>query len=299
MPSALTCPSNYKQEYLAIKYDYDTRCTVITDGILNQQIATLDTKVKAYTQLTVPDTRPSFCFNSAGEIQGESDAVANRQMYTERECQALLQRVSPGSTWNTASFPMDNAPRPRGRSNPLGFCQSADGATSYSYSCRTPSTIASQQAQQELTTAFQPIGEYYSNLNSIKIRLNEFLECSAEQVSNANKIGGTINEERYNERVNPQEAVMPRELVFGLFSELRPSSIPFILSAGVFMSCLSLLMIFQMFGFTGEIHMPPALSSIGTGTGATPSLAQNPMVLSGVSIVVVVALGILYFRSKK
>jgi hypothetical protein len=300
MPSApaAVCPinNNYKQAYLAIKYDYDTSCTVITDDILNQQIANLDTKVQAY-QLSVPDTRPSFCFNSAGVIQGHSDIVADRQMYTESECQALLQRASPGSTWSSRSFQGYDVSTARFQANYYGFCQSADGATAYSYTCRTPSTISTQRAQQELTTAFQPIGEYYANLNSIKKRLIDFLECSSKQVSEST--AGTINEERYNERANPQEAVMPRELVFGLFSELRPSSIPFILAAGVFMSCMSLLMIFQMLGFTGEIHMPPALSPNASFGEVLTSLAQNPMVLSGISIVAGVGLTILYYRSKK
>jgi hypothetical protein len=221
----LRCPpnKNYKQDFLAIKYDYDTYCSTITPQVLEGLINTLDTRVQAYQA--------------------------------------------------TSSLPS---------STPAQITAARDAETA---------------ARTALTSAFQPIGEYYANLNSIKERLNKFLDCSIQQVTEST--AGTINEERYNQRANPQEAVMPRELVFGLFSELRPSSIPFILSAGVFMSCLSLLMIFQMFGFTGEIHMPPALSSIGTGTGATPSLAQNPMVLSGVSIVVVVALGILYFRSKK
>lgn len=223
MASSPTCPTNnnYKQEYLAIKYDYDTYCSM-TDTILDQKIADLDAKVQLYE--TSIDT-------------------------------------------------------------PL-----------------TPATSPRTIAQKNLTDAFQPISQYYSNIISIKKRLNDFLECSSKKLQDANPY--SINKERYSERANPKEAVMPRELVFGLFSQLRPSSVPIVMAAGVFMSCLTLLIIFQMFGFTGEIHAPPAVLqgySFLTTPGATP-LYQNPMVLSGLSIVLgaaVIILGIMYYRSKK
>jgi hypothetical protein len=303
-----TCPTNnnYKQEYLAIKYDYDTNCSM-TDAVLDNYINTLDTKVKNY-ETSLPDTRPSFCFNSDGDIQGHSDVVDGSQMYTVDECKALLQRTSPGSTWNPASFQGYDVTTARFQANYYGYCQSADGAASYSYTCRTPANLTTtsptQQAQRDLSGSFQPISQYYSNLVSIKKRLNDFLECSAQQIQDAKPY--SVNKERYFERANPKDAVMPRELVFGLFSQLRPSSVPIVMAAGVFMSCLALLIIFQMFGFTGEIHMPPALTKMQVGLGAagassTP-LHQNPMVLSGVSIVLgvaVIILGVMYYRSKK
>jgi hypothetical protein len=212
-----TCPTNnnYKQEYLAIKYDYDTQCSM-TDTVLDGYINTLDVKVKRYEDSTE----------------------------TTRESMAT-----------------------------------------------------------ELSSAFQPISQQYANLVSIKKRLNDFIECSTNQLQEKST-GPSVNEERYSNRANPQESVMPRELVFGLFSQLRPSTVPIIMAAGVFMSCLALLIIFQMSGFTGEIHSPPALTqaySLITTPSATP-LYQNPMVLSGVSIVLgaaVIILGVMYYRSKK
>jgi hypothetical protein len=230
MASSPTCPTNnnYKQEYLAIKYDYDRQCSVMTDIILNEKIAVLDAKVQLYqTSLDTP--------------------------------------LTPA----TASTPASS-----------------------------PRIIA----QKALTDAFEPISQYYSNLISIKKRLNDFLECSSKKLQDANPY--SINKERYSERANPKEAVMPRELVFGLFSQLRPSSVPVVMAAGVFMSCLTLLIIFQMFGFTGEIHAPPAVMQGYTwlSTPGTTPLYQNPMVLSGLSIVLgaaVIILGVMYYRSKK
>jgi len=277
----------------------------MTDEVLDGYIDVLDAKVKNY-ETSLPDTRPSYCFNSAGQIQGQSDVVDGRQMYTENECKELLRRVSPGTTWNPKSFQGYDVTTSRFQANYYGYCQSADGTTPYSYTCRTPANAGTasptQQAQKDLSGAFRPISQYYSNLMSIKKRLSDFLECSADKIQDANP--RSVNKERFFERANPQDSVMPRELVFGLFSQLRPSTIPFVMAAGVFMSCLALLIIFQMFGFTGEIHIPPALSGAGAaaaGTSSTP-LYQNPMVLSGISIVLgaaVIILGVMYYRSKK
>jgi hypothetical protein len=216
MAGSPTCPTNnnYKQEYLAIKYDYDTQCSTMTDAALDSAISNLDTKVKETASTTTP----------------------------------------------------------------------------------------TQTTEADLSAAFQPIVQYYANLASIKKRLNNFLECSSVQLQDKST-GSTLNEERYYNRANPQDAVMPRELVFGLFSQLRPSSVPFVMAAGVFMSCLSLLIIFQMLGFTGEIHASPAVMQaygLLTTPGAVP-LYQNPMVLSGISIILaaaVIILGVMYYRSK-
>jgi hypothetical protein len=212
---APTCPANnnYKQEYLAIKYDYDTKCLTVN---LSDALTLLDNKLELY----------------------ESSNDATR-----------AERIT------------------------------------------------------QLTDAFQPISQYYANLASIKKRLNDFLECSTNHLQDKTA-GPSLNEERYSNRANPQETVMPRELVFGLFSQLRPSSVPIVMAAGVFMSCLALLIIFQMLGFTGEIHMPPAvIQAYGSiGAAAATPLYQNPMVLSGLSIVLgagVIILGVMYYRSKK
>lgn len=279
-----TCPvnNNYKQEYLAIKYDYDTQCSM-TDTVLQGYINTLDIKVTAYEN-RVGDSRPSFCFDSSGNALGTpAGSSGNLQHFTQAECGSL-----PNSTWYQNGECINKTP---GQSSYSLQCYSATGT----------SMAATTASARDLSGAFQPISQYYANLVSIKERLKDFLECSANQLNESTP--SSINKERYSERANPQDAVMPRELVFGLFSQLRPSSVPFVMAAGVFMSCLTLLIIFQMFGFTGEIHMPPALIQAQAAL-MTPSaipLYQNPMVLSGLSIVLgaaVIILGIMYYRSK-
>ena len=150
---------------------------------------------------------------------------------------------------------------------------------------------------------FLAITTYYDNLQDIKRRLNKFLEKTATIVEDAES--GIINEERYHNRVEPEATSKPRETFYGFFGELRPSSIPILLAVGVFMACLSALMIFHLFGFTGQINMPPALTELpGTAHAAMGDepLSSNPMVLGGVALVsgvAVVILAIMYYKTRK
>jgi hypothetical protein len=271
----------YKQTFLAIKYDYDTKCSM-TEERLNEYIRALDAKTKIY-QVSKSDSRPSYCFSNSGNIKGQPSSDGSIQIFSEQEC---------------ASFP--NSIR-----SANGECTASTGG-SYSWNCRqSAGSGGSNMAalEKHLTESFQPIGQYYSNLQSIKKRLNEFLEETSDQVVDLKDT--MINKERYDNRAHPEYAVKPRELVYGLFSELRPSSVPIVLAASVFMACISILMIFQMFGFTGQINLPPALTATGSpssGSSGGVPLYMNPMVLSGVSLLLgtaVIVLGVMYYRAKQ
>jgi len=275
----------YKQEYLAIKNDYDTQCSM-SNSSLDNLIRQLDPKVKRFAS-AIADTRPAFCFNSAGTIVGRPDSANRIQIYTQSECASLTN-----SRWYQG-----------------GECTKTTGG-SYSWDCRPGAGTggANMDAlRRDLTSTFQPIGDYYTKLLSIKTRLNTFLDKASDKVVESKD--PILNEERYNNRANPQEAVKPRELVFGLFSELRPTSVPYLLAAGVFMASISLLMIFQMFGFTGQINIPPALSELpgkvsqaAASSASSGPIYQNPMILSGLVILLgagVIALGIMYYKAKQ
>ena len=271
----------YKQEYLAIKNDYDTQCSM-SDSSLDNLIRQLDPKVKRFAS-AISDSRPSFCFNSDGTILGSPSG--NIQIYREAECAFI-----PNSRWNQS-----------------GECLKTGGG-SYSWECRPGAGTGGSNMdalRRDLTSTFQPIGDYYTKLLSVKNRLNTFLEKASDRVVESKD--PILNEERYNNRANPEDAVKPRELVFGLFSELKPTSVPYLLASGVFMACISLLMIFQMFGFTGQINIPPALSELpGKLSAAAASSSvpfyQNPMILSGLVILLgagVIGLGIMYYKAKQ
>ena len=205
--------SNYKQDYLAIKYDYETKCNK-TNADISELIANFDAALKAY------------------EV-------------------------------DTSENPSD----------------------------------------ANLKATFGYISSYYAELQNIKGRLNKFLESASTVIDEAE--GVMVNEQRYRNRAEPEAETKPREMFYGFFTELRPSSIPVMMAAGVFMASLSLLMIFQMFGFTGQINVPPALTELpGKAQAAmgNESLSSNPMVLGGVALVVGVAaviFGVMYFKNKQ
>ena len=274
----------YKQEYLAIKNDYDTQCSM-SDSRLDNLIEQLDPKVKRFTS-AISDTRPTFCFNSDGIILGRPSADNSIQLYTRAECASI-----ENSRWSEET---------------QQCLKTTTG--SYSWDCRPGAGTGGSNMdalRRDLTSTFQPIGDYYTKLLSVKNRLNTFLEKASDKVVESKD--PILNEERYNNRANPEEAVKPRELVFGLFSELKPTSVPYLLASGVFMACISLLMIFQMFGFTGQINIPPALSELpGKLSAAAASSSvpfyQNPMILSGLVILLgagVIGLGIMYYKAKQ
>ena len=205
--------NNYKQDFLAIKYDYDTQCLPIN---IDNIISNLDNQIKSSGQaLTEPITN-----NINSDVSG----------------------------------------------------------------------------------AFAPIGQYYSNLLDIKERLNTFLEDATGDIGESQ--GYLMNQERYDNRAHPEESVSSKEIAYGFFSELRPSTIPILMALGTFMACISVLMIFQMIGFTGQINVPPAAIAFQTWL-ATPGQVpayQNPMILSGIIIILgvaVVLLGVTYLRSNQ
>lgn len=281
--------SHYKQDYMAIKYDYDTQCSM-TEDTLNDYIRVLDAKVSPTSEGLGTMSGP-YIGRPVPVINGVSvNGITVYYIYDNPYTKMATAQGNPKYYIGPASDQgvINNYPTAGGV---------PDG--SYVY---TPGARA-KQSDADVNAAFQPIGDYYANLQAIKKRLNKFLEKASDQVVESQDT--LVNKERYENRANPQDTVKPRELVFGLFSELRPSSVPFLLAAGVFMSCISILMIFQMFGFTGQINLPPALiaatSGAASGIGSQP-FYENPMILSGLVILLgagMVSFGIMYYNAKQ
>lgn len=156
------------------------------------------------------------------------------------------------------------------------------------------------RSANEVESAFAPIAEYYSKLVSINETLRKYISKTAKDLADSDP--RLINEERYSNRVHPEEAVMPREASNGLIPELRQTSLPYLISISVFMATLSIFLIFQMNGFSGQINVPPSVAAwfASPAPDATP-FYQNPMVLGGITIIAltgVVIFATLYFQAK-
>ena len=110
-----------------------------------------------------------------------------------------------------------------------------------------------------------------------------------------------INEERYDDRVHPAESTKAREVMFGIMPTMRATTLPYILTAGVFMSLVTLFMIFQMLGISGQLNLPPALVQWWATPAVGPPFYKDPMVLAGAAVVFIastIIFGFLYYKAK-
>jgi len=147
--------------------------------------------------------------------------------------------------------------------------------------------------------AFEPIADYYSRLAEVNTNLQTFLEKASKNVADSQTY--LVNEERYDEKVRPEESVKAREILFGILPTLKPTTMPYLLTAGVFMSLLTIFLIFQMLGVSGQVNLPPALVHWWETPAVGPPFYKNPMVLGGAAVVFIattIIFGFLYFKTK-
>ena len=165
----------------------------------------------------------------------------------------------------------------------------------YTYSQKqTADTLSSVEA------AFAPIADYYQKLSEINTSIQNFLDKASTLVEKSQ--GKLINEERYDNRVHPEESVESREIFFGILPSLKVRSIPYILAAAVFMASMSIFMIFQLGGLSANLNLPPALVSWWSTPSVGPPFYRDPMVLSGLVLVFIassIIFAVLYFKAKK
>lgn len=149
--------------------------------------------------------------------------------------------------------------------------------------------------------AFAPIADYYAKLNAINTNLRTYLNKVSSNIADSEDT--LINEDRYNERVHPEETIAAREISYGIFPKFRLTTLPYILTAGVFLSLLSIFIVFQMLGLTGQFNIPQALVqqfSSPAGVASVP-FYKNPLILGGVVAALASALVIfiiLYYKEK-
>jgi hypothetical protein len=154
----------------------------------------------------------------------------------------------------------------------------------------------SQETEVPLQNAFNTINSHYTKITDINTKLQKYIAVSSKHI-----VETPTSKERYNNKVNPEESILARESTFGLLPELRIRSIPYILAISVFMASLTIFLIFQTIGFTGQVNLPPSIIAWFTSPASPVPYYNNPLVLSGVIILLIVVLIIfmsLYFKSK-
>jgi len=286
---------NYKVEYLSIKNDYDIQCS--TDEMsnpdkLNEQIAKVDAANNKRT-IPVKDNRPEYCFSNGKLLGIDSN---NIQYYTENECLATLGGILKKMTkWNDARFSVNNVK--------YGGCDAIDG-TPISWNCRTSVSGTSANAQEipydnteDVRRAFAPISQYYTNLRSIKERLQDFLKDSSEEVSDGQE--HILHEERYNDSVYPERSMKAREVTYGLLPELKTQTIPVLVSVGAAMLAFAIVICFQLIGVNGQLNLSPAYAQgYATIVATVTSITNNTSIVGGfASICLVIAIYFAYLYS--
>ena len=82
--------NNYKQDFLAIKYDYDTQCSMSED-VLTNMISNLDTQIKLSGQsVTAPVTNPLSQLCGSG---GRASSDGRIRLYNKDECEQGLNGI--------------------------------------------------------------------------------------------------------------------------------------------------------------------------------------------------------------
>lgn len=161
----------------------------------------------------------------------------------------------------------------------------------------TFSTDQSDTNRQEVIAKFSPISQYYSQLTTLNKTLRTFLERASTDIVNT-----APGEERYENRIHPEESTRSHEVMLGVFSDLKVQTMPYLLAAAVCMASISIFMIFQLGGLTGQINLPPALVSWWVTPSVGPPFYKNPMVLGGFMILLsmlCIVFAVLYFKNKK
>jgi hypothetical protein len=146
---------------------------------------------------------------------------------------------------------------------------------------------------------FAPIADYYLTLSEINTDLQTFLNKASVDVAASQEY--LLNEERYDNRVHPEQSTRSREVMYGIVPELRTSALPYLLAASVFMALMTIFTIFQMIGITGQINLSTEMLSFFTpAIGSIPFYKRSWFFIGigGVLIMAVITFASMYFRLK-
>lgn len=162
----------------------------------------------------------------------------------------------------------------------------------------TPRITATINTKQNaLTSSFNDISDYYNKVTKINDYLQSYVNQQAKTIANDSSASG----ERYTNKIHPEEAVVARETTYGLIPELKVRSLPYLLAISVFMASLTIFLIFQTFGFSGQVNLPPSITAWLSSPASPLPFYTNPLFLGGVIILLIVSVvifAVLYFKAK-
>jgi len=145
---------------------------------------------------------------------------------------------------------------------------------------------ANNARKMAVETAFVPIADYYAKLTRVNTMLQKHINKTAKLIAESEPM--LTSEERYTNRVYPEESLISRESLGGFFPELRPASLPYLISISVFMASLTIFLILQMNGFSAHLDLPFSLPDL-------LKQVESPAFYEGLMANTVVVIGIFFF----
>jgi hypothetical protein len=207
-----------------------------------------------------------------------------------------MDTSNPSSRYNVIFMDLSNPVPNVDTSQPVYY--SPPGSTQGSSLGDTciPTATDLDRKRMVVETAFAPISEYYTKLAKLNITLQNYIGKAATNIEESDNT--LASEERYKNRTHPEESMRARE---SHFPELRMTTIPYLLAASVFMASLSILLVFQINGFTAQLVIPNSFINMFIFPAGEVPFYKDPMVLGGIGIilsVMTIIFAVLYFRSK-
>jgi hypothetical protein len=155
-----------------------------------------------------------------------------------------------------------------------------------------------QHDSGEIKSVFEPVADYYSKLVALNTSLHKYISKSAKHIADAEP--RLLSEERYSNRTHPEDSVMGREATGNFFKyDLKTSMLPYLIASSVFMASISIFLIFQMNGFSGQINLPPYLSQYIQyliAPAHAPASSYMPGFIVLMVVISLVIAGILYMK---
>jgi len=141
---------------------------------------------------------------------------------------------------------------------------------------------------------FDKITEYYTKMNNLTKKVQTYIDTASDDVQNSQ--GLLLNEELYLNRVNPEKSTRSREVMLGIFPQLKPQSLSYLFAASIFMILMTIFLIFQMAGISGQINLPPSFIQWWVTPAQIP-FYKNPMFLGGIALIATVAAGVFAYKA--
>jgi hypothetical protein len=229
-------------------------------------------------------------------------SVVNQKLKLYQESNTAAAILASISSITSASLAAANTGRPPDQAVTEYSANQAVATAALAQTETNTQILQARPSSSEIQGAFSPISDYYLKLSSSISSLQNYINTAAKNINNSTP--RLLNEERYTNSIHPEQSMEAREASWSFFPELRMSSFPYLISASVFMASLSIILIFNMYGFSGQVNIPVSITqilSLFNSPASSVPFYQKPMFLGGIAVILLIStasFGFLYYKAK-